>query len=89
MYGATINGVLAEICDVNNVRDDKYIKAFGENLREIRLAKKKSQEYLGESAKLSKNQIGRIERGEVNVTISTIKRIAKSLSIHPKELFDF
>lgn len=89
MNGVVKNYICSEICYVNNVRDDKYIKAFGENLRKIRLEKNVSQEDLCEYAKLSKNQVGRIERGEVNVTLSTIKQLAKGLKVQPKELFDF
>lgn len=73
---------------INN-RDSNFIRAFGENLRKIRDNKKMSQESLADTAKLSFNQIGRIERGEVNTTISSINAIATALEITPKELFDF
>lgn len=72
-----------------NYRDENFIKAFGDNLKTIRNNKKLSQEELADVAKLSFNQIGRIERGEVNTTISAVKAIAKALEITPKELFDF
>lgn len=71
------------------VRNTKYIKEFGANLRTIRLAKNKSQEQLGDEAGLGKNQVGLIERGEVNITISSIKELAKALRVHPKDLLDF
>lgn len=35
------------------------------------------------------SQIGRIESGEINTTISTAKVIAISLEMNPKDLFDF
>lgn len=35
------------------------------------------------------SQIGRIERGEINTTISTVNAIAKALNIETKNLFDF
>ncbi len=72
-----------------NVRDKKYLKEFGKHLRQIRLESKISQEALGLDAGLGKNQVGLIERGEVNVTISTIKKLAKKLEIQPKDLLDF
>lgn len=74
---------------VNNVRDEKYLKDFGENLRVIRTKRKMTQEDLGLDAGLGKNQVGLIERGDVNVTISTLKKLAKSLKLEPKELLDF
>jgi transcriptional regulator with XRE-family HTH domain len=34
-------------------------------------------------------QIGRIEKGQLNVTICTLKKIAQSLEISLSELLDF
>lgn len=80
---------ITDICFVINVRDKKYLKDFGKNLRQIRTNHNLSQEALGLDAGLGKNQVGLIERGEVNVTLSTIKKLAKSLQVHPKDLLDF
>lgn len=74
---------------MNNVRDEKYLREFGKNLRQLRLKKDVTQEVLSEDAGIGKNQVGLIERGEVNVTISTIKRLAKNLGVQPKDLLDF
>ena len=48
-----------------------------------------SQEELGNTAEIPINQVGRIERGEINTTIVTIKAIADSLSVDVTELFNF
>ena len=72
-----------------NARDEKYLKDFGKNLRLLRLKKDITQEVLSEEAEIGRNQVGLIERGQVNVTISTIKKLAKSLGVHPKELLNF
>ncbi|WP_187658543.1 helix-turn-helix domain-containing protein [Flavobacterium macrobrachii] len=74
---------------MNNVKDIKYIKKFGENLKQIRLNKNLSQEVLAFTADIPISQIGRIERGEINTTISTVKVLAEALDISVKELFDF
>jgi transcriptional regulator with XRE-family HTH domain len=74
---------------VNNSRDSKYLKEFGKNLRKLRLESGISQEALGIEAGIGKNQVGLIERGEVNVTISTIRKLAKTIKIEPKSLLDF
>jgi transcriptional regulator with XRE-family HTH domain len=74
---------------VINIRDKKYLKDFGKHLRDIRTKAAITQEGLGLDAGLGKNQVGLIERGEVNVTISTLKKLAKSLRVEPKELLDF
>lgn len=74
---------------VINVRDKKYLKEFGKHLRKIRIKKRISQEELNFNAGLGKNQIGNIERGEINPTLSTLRAIAKALNISIKELFEF
>jgi transcriptional regulator with XRE-family HTH domain len=70
-------------------KDTIYLEKFGKNLKLLRKARGFSQERLESEADVSKNQIGNIERGEINTTISTVYLIAKALDIHPKELFDF
>ena len=74
---------------MNNVKDAIYIKKFGENLKEVRLGKKMSQETLAYSSDIPISQVGRIERGEINTTISTVKVIASALNVEVKDLFSF
>jgi transcriptional regulator with XRE-family HTH domain len=74
---------------VNNVRNQAYISAFGNHLKEVRKVKNISQEELSYTAQISLSQVGRIERGEINTTISTIFILANALKVHPKELLDF
>jgi transcriptional regulator with XRE-family HTH domain len=75
--------------EMRNSRDIKFVKAFGENLRRVRLSKKISQEYLADEANITFNQVSRIENGEVNTTIVTANALAKALGIKVGELFDF
>jgi len=70
-------------------KDQKYILAFGKHLRKIRKENNLSQEDLANDADIPINQIGRIERAEVNTTLSTMRAIAKALDIHITHLFDF
>lgn len=72
-----------------NIRDEEYLVLFGENLRKLRNDKGFSQEALGLEAGIGKNQVGMIERGEVNITLSSIKRLAEALKVVPKDLLDF
>jgi len=51
------------------------------------LARGWSQEELCFKAGLSKNQIGNIERGEVNLTLTTTVAIANALDMSISELF--
>jgi transcriptional regulator with XRE-family HTH domain len=70
-------------------RDEKFIKKFGQKLREIRKARNMSQEQLALDTGFELSQIGRIERGELNTSISHVAAIAKALKVKPEELFQF
>lgn len=70
-------------------RDSRVIKAFGKHLKKIRKELGVSQEELGYRTGLELSQIGRIERGVINTSISNVFLIADALQIEPKELFDF
>ncbi len=71
---------------MNNTRDEIFIKNFGERVKKLRKSKGMSQEQLGLEAEVGKNQVGLIERGEVNSTISTVNALAKALEVEPFEL---
>jgi transcriptional regulator with XRE-family HTH domain len=59
---------------------------LGATIRDTRMAKHLSQEMLAESASLSKNYIGNIERGEYDVTVSALHRVAKGLGCRAADL---
>lgn len=58
-------------------------------MRKLRKESELSQEDLANDADIPINQIGRIERAEVNTTISTMRAISNALNIHITTLFDF
>jgi transcriptional regulator with XRE-family HTH domain len=60
---------------------------FGERVRELRVARQLSQEKLAELADLHRTYIGDIERGERNVSLENIGKIAKALKINLDDLF--
>jgi transcriptional regulator with XRE-family HTH domain len=72
---------------VINVKNKPLLKAFGARIREFRLSKDLSQENLANLADVPLSQIGRIERGEINSTISTGYALAKALEIEFHELY--
>jgi transcriptional regulator with XRE-family HTH domain len=63
------------------VKTPKYRKVLGENIRTFRRSLKWSQEKLAEKSDLHHNYIGDIERGEENVSIDTLMRIATALKV--------
>jgi transcriptional regulator with XRE-family HTH domain len=67
---------------------DKSIQnKFGKKVRELRLAGGYSQESLAFECGLHRTYIGCIERGEKNITIVNIGRIAKALKVEINQLF--
>ena len=59
---------------------------FGEQLRKKRTDLGISQERLADLADLHRTYISSVERGERNVTIETIERLALALSVSMREL---
>ena len=65
----------------------ELIKSVGEKIRKRRLELNLSQELLSFDANIPRNQVGRIERGEISTSITTLHKICKALKIDIKELF--
>ncbi|MFP4436709.1 MAG: helix-turn-helix domain-containing protein [Chloroflexaceae bacterium] len=60
---------------------------FGEHVRQLRQQKGiTSQEALADLAGLHRTFIGRVERGETNITLENIRRIATALDVSLAEL---
>ena len=62
---------------------------FGKTLRNLRKKAGLNQEEVAHLAQLDRTYIGGVERGERNVSLRNICRIATALDIHPRELLDF
>ena len=61
-------------------------KAVGLNIRRMREAAGISQERLAGLADLHRAYIGQIERGEKNIGLKNLEKIAKALGIEMEEL---
>ena len=59
-------------------------KALGGKIREQRKAGGFSQDALALACKVDRSYMGRIERGEVNITVEKLYRIAWTLECDPK-----
>lgn len=67
-------------------KTSSLIKQFGETVRSLRVAKGLSQEKLAELADLHRTYIGSIERGERNVSLENVEKIATALRVRPSQL---
>jgi transcriptional regulator with XRE-family HTH domain len=68
--------------------EKKVLQAFGRTVRAAREKAGLSQEELAQAAKLHRTYIGGIERGERNLSLINISRIARALSCTPGELLE-
>ena len=61
---------------------------FALNVRTLRLKQQITQERLAELADLHVNYVGSVERGERNVSVQNIEKIANALGVDIRRLFD-
>lgn len=68
--------------------DNNFIKKFGQEIRRRRIKADFSQEKLAELSGLHRTYVGAVERGERNLSLQNIKRIADALNIEVAKLFE-
>lgn len=66
----------------------QYQLLFGETLRKIRIDAELSQEELAERAGIDRSYLGGIERGEHNLALINIIKIANALNLPPHKLLE-
>ncbi len=66
----------------------RTLKLFGKNVRKHRHKKGISQEDLAGICSLHRTYIGSVERGERNVGLENIVKIARALNVTLQELLD-
>ena len=65
------------------------MQTFGDKVRALRMDRKISQEKLAELAKLHRTYVGAVERGERNISLINIKKIADALNVPLNQLMEF
>ena len=66
--------------------EKELLKAFGAKVQYYRNNLGLSQEKFAEKANVHRTYIGTVERGETNLTLLNIYKLAKALEISPKDL---
>lgn len=70
------------------VDHEELARAFGARVRRAREARGLSQEALADEAGLHRTYVGSIERGERNVSLFNIVKLAEALNVSPGHLLD-
>jgi len=70
------------------VRDPDPRIVFGKRVRQFRLERRLSQEKLAELADLHRNYVGGVERGERNVSLLNIVKLAHGLNVRVPKLVE-
>jgi transcriptional regulator with XRE-family HTH domain len=74
---------------MNEARDKKRLKEFGDHIRKIRESKNLSQDDVVKSCDLTKGNLSMIENGNKDFYFSTLLEIAKGLDVAAKLLLDY
>lgn len=62
---------------------------FGKKVKELRIKKKLSQEELAEAIDIAERNLSKIECGKSFIRAEKISKLADTLGVTPKDLFDF
>lgn len=71
-----------------NLDDKHFLQRIGDRVRDGRTLRGYTQAELADRCKLHRTFIGSVERGERNISILNLRRIAKVLRIDPSELVE-
>lgn len=85
-----VRGLFVIKCDgiepVTKLDENGIKRNFGQRVRTLRLKKGFSQEALALACDLDRTYIGGVERGERNISLINIHKIAEALGVSAKEL---
>lgn len=69
------------------VKREKLLQlALGKTVRQLRMDAGKSQEQLAADANLNRSYLGDVERGEKNISLSNLDKLARALGMSAGEL---
>jgi len=68
------------------VAEGDLARAVGENLRRYRLERGLSQEAFAQLIGFHRTYVGGLERGERNLSLASVERLAEAIDVPPLEL---
>ncbi len=74
---------------VNKQSKSEFQIVFGKQIEKFRIEQNLSYRQLAQRCDIDFSNISKIEKGEINIQLSSILQLAKGLSVNPKDLFDF
>ena len=74
---------------MNSLRNKEFCIAFGANLKKLRLGKGYTLRAFALEAGIEHSQLSKIERGDINPTISTVLALSEALEISIQDIFEF
>ena len=66
--------------------DKANLKKLGANIKRLRESKNLSLRELSYECDIDNSKISKIEKGQVNITFTTILQLAKALAVSPSDL---
>jgi transcriptional regulator with XRE-family HTH domain len=68
-----------------NARSPEHV-ALGRSVREWRVRRELSQEQLAKASSMHRNYVGAVERGEINLTMMVMLKLARGLALRPSAI---
>jgi transcriptional regulator with XRE-family HTH domain len=65
------------------------LQRFGARVREVREARRVTQQHLSEMLSMRASSVSQIETGDLSPTLTTVAAIARAMGVRPAELLDF
>lgn len=69
--------------------EKEYLKLIGQNITKIRKRKGLTTVELADASDMEKSNLIPIEKGRINVTATTLLRIARALKVDVQDFFKF
>jgi transcriptional regulator with XRE-family HTH domain len=74
---------------MKEVIDRSFLKNFGTHLYQLRMSKGLSYRKMAQNCHIDHADIKKYEKGETNISLLTLKELARGLGLEAKDLLNF